>query len=57
MATVTELRFFNGFCDILMNFRLLLGAPFAFRDLVFVCCKCAQALKELRHEYLVVVEV
>jgi len=57
ITTVTELRFFNGFCDFLMNFSLLLGAPFVFRDLSFVCCKCAEAVKELRHEYFIVVEV
>jgi len=57
MTTVTEVRFFNGFCDFLIKFRLLLGAPFVFHDLIFVCCKCAQAVKELRHEYFIVVEV
>jgi hypothetical protein len=57
MTAVTELRFFNGFCDFLINFRLLLGAPFACRDLIFVCCKCGQAVEELRHEYFVVVAV
>jgi hypothetical protein len=57
MTTVTELRFFNGFCDFLMNFCLLLGAPFAFCDLIFVYCKCAQAVKELSHDYFVMVGV
>lgn len=44
LITVTELRFSSGFCDLLISYRLLLGAPFEFSDLNFVCCKCAQAV-------------
>jgi hypothetical protein len=47
LITVTELRFCGGFCDLLMSCRLLLGAPFESSDLNFVCCECAQAVKEL----------
>lgn len=49
--------FLNGFYDFMINFRLLLGAPFVFCDLIFVCYKCAEAVKELRLEHFIVVEV